>query len=295
MDGTLSADTTGRTLTPRLAADARLLDVTSPDGNRVVAECVGNGARTVVVLPGGGQDRSRWAAVAAGLAERGVRTVVIDLRGHGDSDRVAIGRYELEDYARDVRAVLDRIQTPVTMAGHSMGGRVALLMAPGNASIDHLVLVDSCPDMAPDRHANRFLSSTTDGFASVEDACARMEAHYGRPMNPNSIAEELRRAEDRRLYWHWDPAILDRVIADTAAERDALCHAATRLRIPTMLVRTEFSRFVDDDATERFRARVPNLQVEVLPGTHHHRPWARPVELASLLERFSRGEIQHYR
>jgi pimeloyl-ACP methyl ester carboxylesterase len=279
---------TDHTLTHRLGPGSTVLQVTAADGNRVAAESLGDGQLTVVVLPGGGQDRSRWGAVATSLAGRGMRVVVVDLRGHGDSDRSSTGSYELEDYAGDVRAVLHRIDTPVTLIGHSMGGRVALLMSPDDPRVGRLVLIDSSPDMRPDGPTNRFLRDTSSGFDSVEEACERMEAHHERSMDRGSIVDELRQGDDERFYWHWDPAILDRVIAEGTAETDRLCLAATRLRIPTMLVRTEFSQFVDDDAEERLRSLVPQLQVVSLPGTHHHRPWARADELAMLLQRFVR-------
>lgn len=276
-------------LTPRLAPGSWILQVTGSEGNRVVAEGVGQGSRTVVVLPGGGQERSRWAKVAVHLAHADMRCVVIDLRGHGDSERSPNRSYELADYARDVQSVLEALAVPVTLAGHSMGGRVALLMTPENPLVERLVLIDSCPDMPADEPANEFLLGTTEGFTSLDEAFERMEGHYQRAMNRESIAEELRRGEDDRFYWHWDPGVLDRLMGDLAVESATLCRAARDLRVPSLLVRTEFSQFVDDAAEARLRAWVPQLQVEVLADSHHHRPWARPRAMARYLEGFSRS------
>src|SRR3546814_18627691 len=53
-----------------------------------------------------------------------------------------------------------------------------------------------------------------DGFASVEEA-AQVIADYlpHRPSRKASagLAHYLRRKDDERFYWHWDPAFIERV------------------------------------------------------------------------------------
>lgn len=285
---------TQRILTTRLSPAAQTFDAAGSEGNRVVFEVLGRGGPTVVILPGGGQDRSRWSGVATTLAETGVRVVAVDLRGHGDSDRSPSRAYDLPDYAGDVAGVLDAVDTPVTLVGHSMGGRVAILLA-GDARVDRLALIDSCPDMPNDGPANAFLRSTSGGFATLEEACERMAAHHDRAMDPGSIADELRRGQDGRLYWHWDPAVLDRLKGDMTAETEDLCAAAARMRLPTLLVRTEYSKFVTDESEARLRSWIPWLQVRMLANTHHHRPWARPDALVRFLTEFIDDPIPHSR
>ena len=62
------------------------------------------------------------------LADAGVSTVALSLRGHGGSPAERpLNRLRLRDYADDVVAVLDettRGGRPVVVAGHSMGGGV---------------------------------------------------------------------------------------------------------------------------------------------------------------------------
>lgn len=52
----------------------------------------------------------------------------LDFRGHGASGR-APGRYRLADYVGDALALLDLIDGPAAVLGHSMGGWVALAIA----------------------------------------------------------------------------------------------------------------------------------------------------------------------
>jgi pimeloyl-ACP methyl ester carboxylesterase len=65
--------------------------------------------------------------VAPALADAGLRVVAPDLRGFGESDRVAGGGYyHFPDYVADVDALLDG---DVFVIGHSMGGTIATLLA----------------------------------------------------------------------------------------------------------------------------------------------------------------------
>ena len=69
--------------------------------------------RTVVLVHGAWHGPWCWASVLAGLDEHGVPSVAVDLPGpdlHADADHV--------------RGVLDGIDGPVVLAGHSYGGAV---------------------------------------------------------------------------------------------------------------------------------------------------------------------------
>jgi 3-oxoadipate enol-lactonase len=66
-------------------------------------------------------NRSMWAPQVAALSRR-FRTVAIDLRGLGESD-APFWRYSMEQYARDVKEVLERLGIEKALfVGLSMGG-----------------------------------------------------------------------------------------------------------------------------------------------------------------------------
>src|SRR3546814_19922683 len=82
-----------------------------------------------------------------------------------------------------------------------------------------------------------------DGFASVEEA-AQVIADYlpHRPSRKASagLAHYLRRKDDERLYWHWDPAFIERVTPQGGVSSDhgptALSPAAQCLTLPVHLI-----------------------------------------------------------
>lgn len=101
----------------------------------------------VVLVHGIAGTAWNWTPVARRLRPR-LRTVALDLRGHGGSDGPT-GRYEPADLAEDVVAVaegaglLDRAADRVVLAGHGFGGIVAAWAATAlGRRCAGLVLVD---------------------------------------------------------------------------------------------------------------------------------------------------------
>ena len=64
--------------------------------------------RPVVLIAGFGLDHEVWDAQVRLLTGAGLRTICIDQRGHGSSDK-PLGGYEVERLAEDAAAVLDTL------------------------------------------------------------------------------------------------------------------------------------------------------------------------------------------
>lgn len=83
---------------------------------------------TVVLLHGLCLTRQSWYRPAQRLCLPGIRVIAYDHRGHGRSDSAAPSTYTPDRLAQDLADVLVALQvrSPVTLAGHSMGGMTAL-------------------------------------------------------------------------------------------------------------------------------------------------------------------------
>ena len=104
-------------------------------GSRIEYEVTGDGP-PLVLLHGFFGDRSTWhAAGHVGALAGQFRLILIDLVGHGGSDEPPDpARYQMDEHARDVVAVLDSLGVDrAAVWGASMGGRAA-----GSASFGHL-------------------------------------------------------------------------------------------------------------------------------------------------------------
>ncbi|CAE7671664.1 Fndc3a [Symbiodinium sp. CCMP2592] len=73
-----------------------------------------------------------WQGLMEELARRGIRTLAVDLRGHGESPLGDPKDFSPQQLAADVRATLKAagvLEVPVVLVGHSMGGRIAMQYA----------------------------------------------------------------------------------------------------------------------------------------------------------------------
>jgi pimeloyl-ACP methyl ester carboxylesterase len=118
------------------------------DPIRLAARTLGEAGPRVVFVHGlFGQGRN-WTTIARKLAEDGHRVTLLDLPNHGHSpwtDRVDYG-----DMAEFVAAELAVLGDPVTLVGHSMGGKVAMHLAlRWPELLRALVVVDIAPAEYP--------------------------------------------------------------------------------------------------------------------------------------------------
>lgn len=230
----------------------------------------------VLFLHGGGQTRHAWQEAATTVAESGRYVVTLDLRGHGDSQWAEDADYTLDAFAGDIRSVARTFRAPPAIVGASLGGLSALVAeAEADESIaSALVLVDVAPRLEPDGVARivGFMRARPDGFASLDeaaDAIAEYLPHRPRPTDLSGLEKNLRRGEDGRLRWHWDPAFLGAKPPGASRAIDRLTTAARALRIPTLLVRGRRSDLLSERGVEEFLDLVPRARfVDVAEAGH---------------------------
>lgn len=248
----------------------------TPSGIDVVADV--NGARdapVVVLMHGGGQTRHSWSGTMSKLVEDGYRVINLDARGHGESDWAKDGDYTPVAHAADLGAVLHDESGPVALVGASMGGMTALYAAGNGQRTDVLMLVDIVPRPAREgiEKITTFMNSHREGFAELEDAVAAVAAynpHRPRPRDPSGLRKNLRLRDDGRLYWHWDPRMLEMRGEDNLQQREKdMLDACSRIHVPALLVRGAQSDVVDQEGIAQFRRYLPQLEVTEIGGAGH--------------------------
>lgn len=228
----------------------------------------------VLFFHGGGQSRRSWSGAARQVGKAGYRSLAIDLRGHGDSDWAADGDYLLDAFARDVEALIDAFDRPVVLVGASRGGQSALVggsRRPGRVAL--LMLADVAPllrDAGVDE-MREFFWASANGFADVEEAADALSTHLHLPRrnDPSSLEKTMRRGDDGRLYWQWDPKTVSREFLNPPSESIALEEAARQVRDPVVLVRAEYSNIVTPESVALFQALTPQLEVIEAKGVGH--------------------------
>lgn len=249
---------------------------TGVQGQTLAAEAVGEGP-PVLLAHGGGQTRAAWSKVSRALAKAGYQAIAIDMRGHGESEWSPSGAYQFSDFAADLVAIADTLQDKPAVVGASLGGLAGLLaegeLRPGIFS--SLTLVDVTPQLEPEgvAHILGFMAAHLDeGFASADEAAAAIGAYlpHRKQRGPSETLERyLRKCDDGRLRWHWDPrfiAVANRSPEDSEARFIA---AARQLRLPVHLIRGASSNLVTIDAAQQFLEFAPHAIYTDIAGAGH--------------------------
>jgi len=226
----------------------------------------------------GGSSRT-WRHVTARLAA-GFHTVAIDHRGWGESDAPA-HEYALADLAADAEGVIKALNLRrYVLVGHSMGGKVAQLMASRQpAGLAGLVLVAPSPPqpMAMPEEAREMMAGA---YATRETVEATIDnVLTAKPLTAEDreqvIADSLRGASPAKLAW------------PKATSREDITGQVGAINVPTIVIAGELDRV---DAPELLRAellsRVPQAVMHVLPGTGHLSMLESADTLVPLIEQF---------
>jgi pimeloyl-ACP methyl ester carboxylesterase len=204
---------------------------------------------------------------------------LLDFRGCGRSDR-PVGDQDFPHYAGDLRAALASIDAPVTLVGHSMGGKLAQYVAtdrPGN--LERLVLV--APGTAtsaafPSKHR----AMAIDAYGSRE----RIERFQHAAMSRAVSAEVVERLVDDALiaqYEHWI-GWYDRGRSFAFAERLA------RIDVPALVIAGAKDPLAPPSRLKRdVDAAIAGSVFVVLKDAGHNLPVEAPGEIASAVERFA--------
>jgi pimeloyl-ACP methyl ester carboxylesterase len=78
------------------------------------------------------------------FAARGWPCHAVSLRGHGESEG-GFNFASLDDYVSDIRAAMDRVDGPMVLVGHSMGGLLVQHCVAGDERVRGAVLMSSVP------------------------------------------------------------------------------------------------------------------------------------------------------
>jgi len=231
----------------------------------------------VILLHGGGQTRHSWGSAFAELVAHGYHVINLEARGHGDSDWSSDGLYGNEEMSHDLADVIETLRSAPALVGASMGGAAALLATggPRRSPVSALVLVDIVPrvEIQGAERIIGFMNAHRHGFDTLEeaaDAVAGYRSHRRRPRDLRGLMKNLRRRDDGRLYWHWDPRILDRFDGPAPPQpADLLEQAASQVKAPSLLVRGLQSDVVSERGIAQLRVFMPQLEVVDVRAAGH--------------------------
>jgi pimeloyl-ACP methyl ester carboxylesterase len=251
--------------------------VTSRDGTRIGFHRSGEGP-PLVLLHGATGAHWSFRYMLPSLAGR-FTLYAVDRRGRGESGDAA--DYALEREVEDVTAIVESLDEPANVFGHSYGATVALGAALVTPGIRKLVLYEGSPGISvvPGEHLDRIEELV--GRGEREEALVyalglfgltaeEVEQLQGAPTWPvrvsaaHTVAREVRAEQDYRLDH-------ERLAGVTAA---------------ALLLLGGESPDWARDGTEQIRDALPDARIAVLPGEGHAAIMTAPELVAEEVIRF---------
>jgi flavin reductase (DIM6/NTAB) family NADH-FMN oxidoreductase RutF/pimeloyl-ACP methyl ester carboxylesterase len=181
----------------------------------------------ILLVHGAGQTRQVWHDIALALVRAGRRVVMLDLRGHGASEWPAEGRYDLDAFAEDLRAVLAQLGSRPVVVAATLGAWIAMAALERDAAAlaAGLVLVDM-------------------------------------PVRSDPLAAQAVGAALRRKAGQGDVGFDPRALAEMplGAIADRLACAAPSIGVPALFVRGGLSRLDHASDAAAFAALLPDCE-----------------------------------
>lgn len=229
----------------------------------------GTASEALILLHGLSGSSAWWSRNVPELCDR-YRVILPDLVGFGSSPTVR--RLPGPRQSADLVARwMDHLRLErAHLAGHSMGGQVAIHLAAHHPErLDRLVLVDA--------------------------------AGIPRPLSPREL---LRFGMEAAPLWRWgDPFFLPEIVRDALSAgprtilraishivRDDVRPLLEEIRAPTLVIWGERDSLVPLTHAWQLRQQIPEAELAVLRGAAHNPMVDRPADFNRLVLRFLDGE-----
>ena len=225
----------------------------------------------LVLVHGAGCNLMHWPGQLRRLP--GHTVYALDLPGHGKSG--GTGRAEIGAYAEVVRGFAETLGLkPFVLAGHSMGGAIALevaLRCPERLA--GLLLIGTGAKL---RVAPEILTGLLDDFTGTAELLAQ-QAH-GAHVDPNLLRLYVRRLRE----------VNPQVIHDDFAACDAFDRRAdvSGIALPTLILCGDADRMTPVKFSQYLHAQIAGSQLGIVPGAGHMVMLEQPAAVAEAVTYF---------
>jgi pimeloyl-ACP methyl ester carboxylesterase len=212
-----------------------------------------------------------WATFGKSLMDN-YHVYIPDMRNHGRSPRST--EFDFSSMMADIQEFIDvhKLHNPVLM-GHSMGGKVAMLLALNKPELlNKLIVVDVSPRKYPQNTEHLQLLNA---MLSTDLTIAHSRSEVELQIRDKIKSQRLRQFLLKNLYWNdhdqleWRlnlpvlnaslPLMFGGIESDTVFTR------------PVLFIRGSLSGYIKEEDIEAIRKNFPDAIIKTLPGAGH---WA---------------------
>jgi lipase len=243
-------------------------------------------AECVACVHGVTQHGGIFSALGKRLAALGHSVVAVDLRGHGESERLP--PWNAETHVTDLLETIDALGLErVTWVGHSLGGRlVAASAARAPERARRLVLLDPAVEIPPEAALQSAELERLDwSFATAEGAVNALLSSGQMVAPPRDVvaayvADDLREGPDGRLRFSFSPA------AAVVAWSEMVLPAPAVADLPTLVVRPRVPQFDSSAQVALYEEALGDKLTTVTVPNGHNVLWEAEAETISAIEEF---------
>jgi pimeloyl-ACP methyl ester carboxylesterase len=246
---------------------SKMETIKSKDGTLIAYDRTGSGPPLVLVHGGAASNRKRWdiGGVRAALDDN-YTVYAVDRRGRGGSGDH--DEYSLEREYEDVAAVVNSINEPVTLLGHSLGANISLEAALLTNNIRRLILYE--PAFATD-----------DDVLVSEKLVTRVQNLIDKGEKEQALILFMREvallSQEETDIFRKDPGWQSRLEAAHTLAREEKAFSEYRfdagrfsdLSIPTLLLTGSESSSIYKKSTKAVHNALPNSRIVTLDGQAH--------------------------
>ncbi|MEZ4642905.1 MAG: alpha/beta hydrolase [Chloroflexota bacterium] len=225
----------------------------------------------VLLLHGLGSSVEDWE-LQLPLFSQKYQVVVVDVRGHGRSDKPS-GPYSVPQFAADITAFIEQLGlAPLHMLGLSMGGMIAFQTAVDRPDLlRSMVIVNSYPELVPHNLQDRITWYRRHVIVRLL-GMKRMGNYLGGVLFP-----EAHQAEPRRLLAErWQKNDKKAYLAATQALYGwSMAARLGDIRCPTLIIAADqdYTPIADKEV---YTAKIPGARLVIIPNSRHATPIDQP-------------------
>lgn len=247
------------------------------------AKVEGSG-KPLIILHGFFGMSDNWKSIATQLAAQGLEVHVLDLRNHGRSFHSE--EFSYDAMVQDVMRYVDaQSWENYVVIGHSMGGKVAMLLAANDARVQQLIVADIGPKYYAPHH-----QTILKGLNAIDFNAKPSRGEVDEVLSQHITEFGVRQFLLKNLYWQTPETLSFRfhlkVLTEKVEEVGKALPADKSYTGPTLFLYGKKSNYVLSEDMPEIRKQFPSAQFVGLEGAGHWLHAEKPQEFLQEVLRF---------